>query len=33
MENVNWPEAIKPLLKKYKNEKHPLDYKTTYLTS
>ena len=19
--NVNWPEAIKPLLKKYKNEK------------
>ncbi len=29
-ENVNWPEAIKPLLKKYKNEKHPLDYKTTY---
>ena len=29
-ENVNWPEAIKPLLKKYKNEKHPLDYKNTY---
>ena len=28
--NVNWPEAVKPLLKKYKNEKHPLDYKTTY---
>lgn len=28
--NVNWPEAIKPLLKKYKNEKHPLNYKTTY---
>jgi len=28
--SVNWPEAIKPLLKKYKNEKHPLDYKTTY---
>ncbi|MEP6683070.1 MAG: endonuclease III, partial [Parafilimonas sp.] len=28
--NVNWPEGIKPLLKKYKNEKHPLDYKTTY---
>ena len=28
--NVNWPEAIKPLLKKYKNEKHPLDYKDTY---
>jgi endonuclease III len=28
--NVNWPEAIKPLLKKYKNEKHPLSYKNTY---
>lgn len=28
--NVNWPEAIKPLLKKYKNEKHPLDYQNTY---
>ena len=28
--NVNWPEAVKPLLKKYKNEKHPLDYKSTY---
>ena len=28
--NVNWPEAIKPLLKKYKNAKHPLDYKNTY---
>ena len=28
--NVNWPEDIKPLLKKYKNEKHPLDYKNTY---
>ena len=28
--NVNWPEAIKPLLKKYKNEKHPLAYKNTY---
>lgn len=26
----NWPEDIKPLLKKYKDEKHPLDYKTTY---
>ena len=28
--NINWPEALKPLLKKYKDEKHPLDYKTTY---
>ncbi|MES1214968.1 MAG: endonuclease III [Bacteroidota bacterium] len=27
---VNWPEAIKPLLKKYKNEKHPLEYKSVY---
>lgn len=27
---VNWPEAIKPLLKKYKNTKHPLEYKSTY---
>lgn len=28
--NVHWTEAIKPLLKKYKNEKHPLNYKNTY---
>ncbi len=28
--NVNWTEAIKPLLKKYKDEKHPLEYKNTY---
>jgi endonuclease III len=27
---INWPEAIKPLLKKYKNKKHPLDYKNIY---
>ena len=27
---VNWPEAIKPLLKKYKGKKHPLDYKNGY---
>lgn len=27
---VNWAEAIKPLLKKYKDKKHPLDYKNTY---
>src|SRR5689334_20113500 len=27
---VDWPEAIKPLLKKYKNKKHPLDYKNVY---
>ncbi len=29
-ENVDWPEAVKPLIKKYKHTKHPLDYKTTY---
>jgi endonuclease-3 len=27
---TNWSEAIKPLLKKYKGKKHPLDYKNTY---
>ena len=27
---VNWPEAIKPLLKKYKNKQHPLEYKNIY---
>ena len=27
---VNWPEAIKPLLKKYKGKKHPLEYGNTY---
>ncbi|MCW3119770.1 MAG: lyase [Chitinophagaceae bacterium] len=27
---VNWPEAIKPLLKKYKGKKHPLDYGSVY---
>src|SRR5215470_2452590 len=30
MPKVNWPEAIKPLLKKYKGTKHPLDYKNIY---
>lgn len=30
MSSINWPEAIKPLLKKYKNKKHPLDYKNVY---
>jgi len=28
--NVNWPEAIQPLLKKYKDKQHPLEYKNTY---
>jgi endonuclease-3 len=27
---INWPEAIKPLIKKYKGKKHPLDYENTY---
>jgi endonuclease-3 len=27
---INWSEAIKPLLKKYKEKKHPLEYKNTY---
>lgn len=27
---INWPEAIKPLLKKYKGKKHPLEYKNNY---
>jgi endonuclease-3 len=27
---VNWPEAIKPLLKKYKVKQHPLEYKNIY---
>jgi endonuclease III len=27
---VDWEEAMKPLLKKYKSKKHPLDYKNIY---
>ena len=27
---INWPEAVKPLIKKYKNKKHPLDYGNVY---
>ncbi len=27
---VNWPDAIQPLLKKYKNKQHPLEYKNVY---
>lgn len=30
MANINWSEAIKPLLKKYKNKKHPLEYGNVY---
>lgn len=29
-ETVDWEEKLKPLLKKYKGKKHPLDYKNTY---
>src|ERR1700741_650610 len=27
---IDWSDAIKPLLKKYKGKKHPLDYKNVY---
>ncbi|WP_431212887.1 endonuclease III domain-containing protein [Puia sp. P3] len=27
---INWAEAIRPLLEKYKNKKHPLDYENVY---
>jgi len=27
---INWPEAIKPLIKKYKGKQHPLEYKNIY---
>lgn len=30
MDNVNWADAIQPLLKKYKGKQHPLDYKNIY---
>jgi endonuclease III len=30
MKNTNWAEAMKPLLKKYKSKKHPLEYKNLY---
>src|SRR4249920_2076669 len=30
MAQVNWSEAIKPLLKKYKGKQHPLEYKNIY---
>jgi endonuclease-3 len=29
-QEVNWPEAVKPLLKLYKDKKHPLDYENIY---
>lgn len=27
---INWAEAVKPLIKKYKGKKHPLEYKNIY---
>lgn len=27
---INWSDALKPLLKKYKGKKHPLDYNNVY---
>ena len=29
-QGTNWPKAIQPLLKKYKDKKHPLEYKNIY---
>jgi endonuclease-3 len=28
--DINWAEAVKPLLKKYKGNPHPLEYRTLY---
>lgn len=30
MEGTNWAEALKPLIKKYKDKPHPLEYKNLY---
>ena len=30
MSKTNWPEALKPLIKKYKGKPHPLEYKSIY---
>ena len=30
MSSINWPEHLEPLLKQYKNKKHPLDYQNKY---
>jgi len=30
MQNTDWGKALKPLIAKYKNEKHPLDYHSLY---
>src|SRR6187549_2175727 len=29
-ENKNWENDLKPILKKYKGKKHPLEYENTY---
>jgi len=29
-QGANWPKAIQPLLKKYKDKKHPLEYRNIY---
>jgi endonuclease III len=29
-QKVNWPEAIKPLVRKYKSKQHPLEYKNNF---
>ena len=29
-DKINWAQAIKPLIKKYKGKKHPLEYKNMY---
>lgn len=30
MGNINWNQAFEPLLNKYKNKKHPLEYGNVY---
>jgi endonuclease-3 len=30
MKDIDWAEAVKPLIKKYKGKTHPLHYKNTY---
>src|SRR3954469_16981512 len=30
MKNTDWADALKPLIAKYKNKKHPLDYQNLY---
>ncbi len=30
MAKINWPEKLKPLIKKYRGKKHPLNYRNRY---